>query len=228
MISAATHTDNDMELQDLRNAVEELADCVESDLRGNAERVAHSLPPGSLLYATILLLQMEARHIWRMRTLAREREAERQKVLPTDPPAAAATDDSGHRGEHPAGSWAKQNRCKCPACDQGRVEKEAFEEKWRAKRLEITIQYEEMLRKELRMEWTAELLEAGFALPSGETVSWGEATADQHQSRIDMLRANVTANAEASVRHGEALARIIQSGKATLNEAMGVTRNDLT
>lgn len=73
------------------------------------------------------------------------------------------------------------------------------------------------IRAEAFMEWTEKLLSASLSLPDGTQVTWGTATAAQHEARIKMLHVNVVANAEAIARHEEALIRLAAYGVDTLN-----------
>lgn len=68
------------------------------------------------------------------------------------------------------------------------------------------------------MEWTVELLDSEFAMPTGERVTWGRATAAQHAERVRMLQQNAVANMEASARHDAALLALAESGAMCLDE----------
>lgn len=70
----------------------------------------------------------------------------------------------------------------------------------------------------LRMTWTAELLGSSFALADGSSVTWGEATTEQHQERIDMFASNAAANLEGAARHQAALRDLEQAHAQTLND----------
>lgn len=78
----------------------------------------------------------------------------------------------------------------------------------------------EEFKREVIVEWTTELLEASIALPDGTLVTWGEATAEQHEARKAMLEHNVFANAEAAARHEQALLLLRETGASNLNEAV--------
>lgn len=76
----------------------------------------------------------------------------------------------------------------------------------------------------LKMEWTAELLNAEFSPNhSGGRTTWGEASREQHERRIELLTANVHNNAELIARHRCAIDTIDQTGAENLNDAMVLT-----
>lgn len=74
----------------------------------------------------------------------------------------------------------------------------------------------------LKMEWTRELLDSGFALPDGTTVLWGDATVEQHQARYDMFMRNAQVNAEGAARHEQAIRDLTQAHASTLREMVSV------
>lgn len=76
--------------------------------------------------------------------------------------------------------------------------------------------------KELRMEWTRELLEAEFALGDGTTVRWGDATREQHEYRFQLHSRNAAAGIEGAARHKQALDALELTGATTLREAVAV------
>jgi len=89
----------------------------------------------------------------------------------------------------------------------------------------------EALRKELApqiqraqqavvMHWTKELLESRFALGDGRRPTWGEATAEEHNSRIQLLLRNTYGNLMTIARHTNALAAISAASTQCLNEAV--------
>lgn len=195
-----------------------LADHVEDDLREHAEKAVDELPEGCCRTAVVLLLMQEARQVWRSRTLQRERAAEVTPEPTTTTPPAAKPD--GHTGRFPPGSWSKKNRCTCEACEAGQREASEFEVEWaerKDRRMQVLL---DEFARDLKMEWTTELLTSGFALPDGTLVTWGEATIEQHVVRADMLRGNAIANAEAAARHLHAIETIKGAGAATLGEAV--------
>ena len=70
---------------------------------------------------------------------------------------------------------------------------------------------------EMRVAWTAELLDSKFALGDGTDVRWGEATRTQHQSRLDMHQRNAAAGIEGAARHRQAISDMAASGAMSLN-----------
>jgi hypothetical protein len=73
--------------------------------------------------------------------------------------------------------------------------------------------------REMRMQWTTELLNSTFALPDGTMVSWGEASVEQHLARREMLAANARGNLEAAARHEVAIRRLRETNADCLNSA---------
>jgi hypothetical protein len=78
----------------------------------------------------------------------------------------------------------------------------------------------EEYRKAVIVDWTNELLAAEFALGDGVRVTWGNATAQQHATRIVLLRQNVRGNLDTIQRHEAAIAAITEKGVASLSEAV--------
>lgn len=72
--------------------------------------------------------------------------------------------------------------------------------------------------REIRLEFTAELLASEFALGDGRRVTWGSATVGEHEQRIALLTANATANAEAAARHRSAVSTLQFTGFDRLDE----------
>lgn len=75
----------------------------------------------------------------------------------------------------------------------------------------------------LRMEWTEEILSAPFALPDGSVVTWGSATAAQHEQRYEMFKNNADMNARGAARHRAAIEALRVGGHQTLRELTGQT-----
>lgn len=75
--------------------------------------------------------------------------------------------------------------------------------------------------KELRVQWTAELLSSEFALADGTRVTWGEATREQHIERRDIFMRNASANLEGAARHQQAI-DALEGNAATLNDLVQV------
>lgn len=80
----------------------------------------------------------------------------------------------------------------------------------------------EKFKAELRMEWTAELLDSTFALSNGERVKWGAATIDDHRDRLAMFTANAKANMQGAARHSAAIDELEASGAPCLNDLTAV------
>jgi hypothetical protein len=70
----------------------------------------------------------------------------------------------------------------------------------------------------VRLETTRELLETSFALGDGAETTWGEATVDQHQQRIDLLVKGASGTIETASRHAAAINMIQAAGVGHLNE----------
>lgn len=77
-------------------------------------------------------------------------------------------------------------------------------------------------KREVFVEWTAELLASDFAMPDGTRVTWGEATIEQHEERAAMFQRNAVANAEGAARHVQAVEQLKDSGALTLSDLVGV------
>lgn len=74
--------------------------------------------------------------------------------------------------------------------------------------------------KQMRVEWTAELLDSTFALTDGTLVLWGDATLDQHRERVAIFTRNAAANLEGAARHEAAIQSLEQSGADTLRQML--------
>jgi hypothetical protein len=79
-------------------------------------------------------------------------------------------------------------------------------------------EYEESVRQQARLELTAELLGASFALGDGRTVTWGEATLDDHEQRIELLFGNVSGNLATIAVHERAAELLRSAGASCLND----------
>lgn len=92
------------------------------------------------------------------------------------------------------------------------------------KRAQSVMQLVKEVQEETRIHVTRELLETVFALGTGERVTWGAATIDQHRERVALLRTNILGNLETAARHEAAIQMIEQAGVkclAQLAEAVG-------
>src|SRR5690606_36081744 len=72
----------------------------------------------------------------------------------------------------------------------------------------------EQYRVDVRLELTQELLGSEFALGDGRTVTWGEATAEDHQQRIEMLTKSAGGTLQTAARH--------QADRKSVGEGSGV------
>jgi hypothetical protein len=100
---------------------------------------------------------------------------------------------------HPGGErayWSERNR---------RLMDEAVEE-WAAR---------------IRLETTRELLGTLFALGDGIETTWGAATVDQHEQRIEMLTKNAAGLTETAARHQAAVRMIKDAGVSCLADLAG-------
>lgn len=81
----------------------------------------------------------------------------------------------------------------------------------------VTEQIEEM-RRDIKLEVTAELLASSFALGDGRVVTWGEATAEDHRQRAKLLGQNVIGNLTTMLLHEQAAEMIETAGAHTLGQ----------
>jgi ATPase subunit of ABC transporter with duplicated ATPase domains len=81
----------------------------------------------------------------------------------------------------------------------------------------VTEQIEEM-RRDIKLEVTAELLASSFALGDGRVVTWGEATAEDHRQRAKLLGQNVIGNLTTMLLHEQAAEMIEAAGAPTLGQ----------
>lgn len=72
--------------------------------------------------------------------------------------------------------------------------------------------------EETRLETTRELLATVFAVGDGSQVTWGAATSEQHERRIEMLAGNASGVIETAARHVAAVRMIREAGVACLAE----------
>lgn len=78
--------------------------------------------------------------------------------------------------------------------------------------------------EDLRVAWTAELLDSTFTLTDGSLVAWGDATIDQHAQRRHMFLTNAHAHMEGAARHELALQALRESGAETLRQMVSKPR----
>lgn len=147
-----------------------------------------------------------------------EQSAERTK------PQAAAVDESLYLGKYKHGLTGKATGavprgCECGECSEVRDEMREREHRLSARLRQITDEFE----RDLRMQWTDELLASTFAVDgSGRSVTWGEASIEDHETRIGMLQGNASANLQAAARHQAAVNELRTSGVPTLADLKGV------
>ena len=115
---------------------------------------------------------------------------------------------------HGTDYWLKRG-CDCEHCDKTRRFDADLDRQQIQRMNDIIGTY----RDSLHAQWTAELLESGFALGDGTTVTWGEATVEQHQQRIALLTRNAAGNLQTAARHQSAVDEIERSGVACLAQA---------
>lgn len=70
----------------------------------------------------------------------------------------------------------------------------------------------------IRLEVSEQLLTSEFALGDGRTVTWGEATLDDHRTRVRIGTNNAVANMEDAARHTAAINMLLESGSSRLVE----------
>lgn len=142
-------------------------------------------------------------------------EADRWESLTTEEKKMVIAAEPHHRGiDHESAEWAEYV---ASPSSQGHLNVARIEKKRREQR-EQREQLIARIRHETLVEWTSELLNTEFALADGSRLTWGNATLEQHESRITMLQANAVANIEALNRHYAAVMAIIENGTRSLSE----------
>lgn len=86
-----------------------------------------------------------------------------------------------------------------------------------AARIAQVLRITERVAEKARTEW-ADLLDATFALPSGERVTWRDATVAQHEERARMLEVMAAGDIETAALHREAIHDIRALSRRTLGE----------
>jgi hypothetical protein len=190
-----------------------------SDVHEVAEGVVAGLARDELDVMAAWWLADEVRSERRARTYRAEREAER---------VAQATEQQ-RRAEHerandPRRMTEAEYHTWVESTDEGRAHAERqqaeaeaharIDEEFRREVDQVLADYAE----HLRMEWTEELLASGFALPSGQVVTWGEATVAQHRQRAAMFASNAEANLRGAARHRHAVEALESAGASCLRE----------
>lgn len=143
----------------------------------------------------------------RAQTLAVERSVERSGTFAETPSGRVASE----RTQQETSAFEEM-------IARRREEEEAGRRRFWQTITDATARYAEALK----MEWTRELLDSGFALPDGTTVLWGDATVEQHMERREMFMRNAVANAEGAARHDQAIRELSEAGVTTLREMVSV------
>lgn len=148
-------------------------------------------------------------------------EGERQKIL-TGFLVEAAADLRRNR------ALATERAATVPArASQSAREKESREYKAELMRVELECRAGlfasissavDEFKSRLRLTWTKELLATSFSLPDGQEVTWGEASVEQHQQRVEMFAAQAALNIEGAARHRKAIEAISLLAAKCLNE----------
>lgn len=184
-----------------------------SPTRPVAVAMVDDLPDGPLLrrLAAEFLVDALAR-AQRAKTLEEERSAERERQTHENPGRMP------RKGTRARADWERNT-------PEGRAWAEA-EEAEAARSMQMfrgalgrTL---DRYAEDLRVTWTAELLDSTFALGDGRLVTWGDATVEQHAERRQMFLNNAHANLEGAARHELALRELRESGKASLREMVEV------
>lgn len=184
-----------------------------SPTRPIAVAMVDDLPDGPLLrrLAAEFLVDALAR-AQRAKTLDEERAAERERQTHENPGRMP------RKGTRARTDWERNT-------SEGRAWAEAEEaEEMRSMQMFHGALGRTLDRyaEDLRVTWTAELLDSTFALGDGTLVSWGEATVGQHAERRQMFLNNAHANLEGAARHELALRELQASGKPTLRAMVEV------
>lgn len=126
---------------------------------------------------------------------------------------------SQHTGQPPVDTPKKPKQtklhaayCECADCAESTQRLRDIDRKHFGRMRQIVDDY----KNDIRMEWTRELLDTSFALGDGTTVTWGDATPQQHQARIDMLAKIADGTLQTAARHQAAIEAIGE--RRNLNE----------
>ena len=87
---------------------------------------------------------------------------------------------------------------------------------------EATQEFRESVERETILDLTDDLLTSEFALGDGRIASWGEASAEDHDFRVESLDKHISGVAETAARHSLASKIIRRLGVANLNEAAAI------
>lgn len=129
--------------------------------------------------------------------------------------------------KHGEGSWQavqdrlaardKEAKVRAEAFRQSQEVKEAERLAYSAKAFRDAM---DNLRQCVIDEWTEELLEQRFQNKSGDFVSWGEASVQEHQDRHDLLVEHGSKAMSIATRHASAIELIRQRGMSNLAESV--------
>jgi hypothetical protein len=179
------------------------------------------------------------RHARRTETLAAERRAAERAAFEAARRRAAQSPDPhdgmGDKTRQQRMGYRRRNSPKywkwVEETEEGRAF-EAREQEWDEHEADAFEKHLQALRdltdawvRDLRMEWTEELLSSAFALPDGTLTTWGAATVADHEARRDMFTANAQANVEGAARHDAAIRELQDAGVSTLNELVTADRS---
>jgi hypothetical protein len=101
----------------------------------------------------------------------------------------------------------------------------AYEARQRQHNRELFTEMQEAADKyaaKMRVEWTAELLEAKFSRSDGTSVAWGSASRADHEERVVMHFQHAMTGMQGASRHKAALELLDKTGANTLNEAVEI------
>lgn len=207
------------------------------DLVGSAESVAvetvmpfvRSFSQGDLQEFTARLIRDQVAAERRVARLRAERAAEQENLRRIQAEAHRARCAQEEEARRDAwrtkarSRWSKRDYAAFSATpaedtDKMRVLRLDREEAERARNL--TKQLGQIISDygdRLRIEWTAELLSTSFGLPDGSVTTWGDATAEQHQERLEMYAGQAKAGIEGAARHQKAIEDLRRGGAETLN-----------
>ena len=76
----------------------------------------------------------------------------------------------------------------------------------------------ESAKEVVRVEVLGELLDAEFALGDGTSVTWGDATVEQHEVRVEMLTKMAGGTIETAARHQSAIDHLREANATSLND----------
>ena len=145
-----------------------------------------------------------ATDLLRERTAAAEKRAEQQRQEQWRASWDANDDGPGGRERR---KWEDRER--------------RADEEWAERKAELQRNLDDAIAEwkgQLRIEWTAELLDSTFAMRDGTRVAWGDATVEQHRERAEMFEANAIANAQGAARHRYAIDALEAAGARSLRE----------